>query len=83
MTTKEIMIVLSQRAGLTQEGLAAKMGYKSGANIAVPLSRNDGMSMKVETLIRWLDVLDAQLVVQTFDDEELILDGEDEGVTYK
>lgn len=84
MTVKEIIISLSQRAEVTQEELAARLGYKQGANIAVPLSRKGGMGMKVETLIRWVEALDAQIIVQPINSEEdLILDGEEEGVTYK
>lgn len=84
MTVKEIIISLSKQAEVTQEELAARVGYKQAANIAVPLSRNDGMGMKVETLIRWIEALDAQIVIQPLSGEDdLVLDGEDEGVTYK
>lgn len=84
MTVKEIIISLSKQAGLTQEELAARLKYKHGANIAVPLSRNDGMGMRVETLIRWVEQLDAQLVIQPLNGEDdLVLDGESEGVSYR
>lgn len=84
MTVKEIIILLSKQAGLTQEELAVRLGYKHSANIAVPLSRKDGMGMKIETFIRWVETLDAQIVIQPLSGEDdLILDGEDEGVTYK
>ena len=64
---------------LTQEGLGTKLGLKSRSAVSVPLSRNDGMGMRVETLIRWLDVLDADLVIQPRTgniDDEILLDGE-------
>lgn len=84
MTAKEIVIVLSKQAGITQEQLAARVGFNSASNIAVPLSRNDGMGMKLETFIRWIEALDAQIIIQPLNGEDdLILDGEDEGVTYK
>lgn len=83
MTTKEVIISLSKQAGITQEQLAFKLGYKSQSNIAALLSRNDGMSIKLETLIKWLEELNAQLVVQPLNgDDDLILDGDDEGICY-
>lgn len=84
MTAKEVIIFLSKQAGVTQEQLAARLGFNDRSHIAVPLSRNDGMGMRLETFIRWLEALDAQLIVQPLNSEDdLILDGEDEGVTYK
>lgn len=84
MTAKEVVIALSKQLGLTQEGLACKLGYKNQSSISNLLSRNDGMSIKLETFIRWLDALDAEIVVESINtDGEFVLDGEDEGVTYK
>lgn len=83
MTVKEIIICLSKQAGLTQAQLAARLGSDRAATVSVPLSRHMGMSMKVETLLRWVEALDAQIVIQSLDGEdELILDGEEEGVSY-
>lgn len=84
MTVKEIIICLSKQEGLTQEELAHKLGFKGSAHIAVPLSRNDGMGMRVDTLIRWLEALNSEIVIQHYDGEhEYILDGNEFGVTYK
>lgn len=78
MTVKKLISTLLHNSGITQEELANRLEYKSKSNVAVPLSRNDGMGMKVETLIRWVEALDAQIVIQQMsDDEELVLDGED------
>lgn len=78
MTVKNLILTLLQNSGITQEELANRLEYKSQSNIAVPLSRNEGMGMKVETLIRWVEALDAQIVIQQMsNDEELVLDGED------
>ena len=83
MTAKEVIILLSKQQGITQEELAARLGFDRASNISTPLSRNDGMGMRLETFIRWLEVLDAQMIIQPLnEDDELILDGEDEGVTY-
>ena len=55
------------------------MEYFGQGAITTALSRNDGMGMSVKTLIRYLDAMDAQLVIQSLnDDEELVLDGESE-----
>lgn len=79
MTVKDGIKILLSTSELTQEGLGIKLGLKSRSAISVPLSRNDGMGMRVETLIRWLDVLDADLVIQPRTgkiDDEILLDGE-------
>lgn len=84
LTAKEIIILLSKQAGLTQEQVAARLGFDKANHISVPLSRNDGMGMRLEIFIRWLDALDAELVVESINgDGEWVLDGDDEGVTYK
>lgn len=79
MTVKDGIKILLSASELTQEGLGTKLGLKSRSAVSVPLSRNDGMGMRVETLIRWLDVLDADLVIQPRTgniDDEILLDGE-------
>lgn len=47
MTAKEIIILLSKQAGLTQEQVAARLGFDKANHISVPLSRNDGMGMRL------------------------------------
>ena len=79
MTVKDGIKILLSASELTQEGLGTKLGLKARSAVSVPLSRNDGMGMRVETLIRWLDVLDADLVIQPRTgniDDEILLDGE-------
>ena len=79
MTVKDGIKILLSASELTQEGLGTKLGLKSRSAVSVPLSRNDAMGMRVETLIRWLDVLDADLVIQPRTgniDDEILLDGE-------
>lgn len=83
MNVKEIIYLLSKKgSGLSQSELAAKLGYKGQTAIAVPLSRDDGMGMKVGTLIRWLEALNAQLIVEDIDCllDDCVLDGESEGI---
>lgn len=79
MTVKEVIHVLLERHDMTQQDLAEKLELESRSNISVPLSRNGGQGMRVDTLIRWLDALDANLVVQPCDgdvDDEMVLFGE-------
>lgn len=79
MTVKEIVYLLSTKQGLTQDDLANKIGYTNQGGVARPLSRNNGMTMQVDTLIRWLEALDAQIVIEPLDgDDGYVLDGEKE-----
>lgn len=79
MTVKEIIYLLSTKQGLTQDDLANKIGYTNQGSVARPLSRNNGMTMQVDTLIRWLEALDAQIVIEPLDgDDGYVLDGEKE-----
>ena len=76
MTVKEIIYLLSTKQGLTQDDLANKIGYTNQGSVARPLSR---MTMQVDTLIRWLEALDAQIVIEPLDgDDGYVLDGEKE-----
>lgn len=79
MTVKEIVYLLSTKQGLTQDDLANKIGYTNQGSVSRPLSRNSGMTMQVGTLIRWLESLDAQIVIEPLDgDDGYVLDGEKE-----
>ena len=79
MTIKEIVYLLSTKQGLTQDNLASKIGYINQGSVARPLSRNSGMTMQVDTLVRWLEALDAQIVIEPLDgDDGYVLDGEKE-----
>lgn len=79
MTVKEIVYLLSTKQGLTQDNLASKIGYTNQGGVARPLSRNSGMTMQVDTLVRWLEALDAQIVIEPLDgDDGYVLDGEKE-----
>lgn len=79
MTVKEVVQLLSTKYGLTQDDLANKIGYTNQGSVARPLSRNDGMTMQIDTFIRWLEALDAQIVIEPLDgDDGYVLDGESE-----
>jgi transcriptional regulator with XRE-family HTH domain len=76
MTVKEVVETICARNGMTFTEFAETAGV-SKKTVSCTLSRNDGMGMKVETLIRWLDELSYQVIIQSPEDEDdLILDGE-------
>jgi hypothetical protein len=76
MTVKEIVETLCSRNNISFTEFAEVAGV-SNKTVSCTLSRNDGMGMKVETLIRWLDNFSYQLIIQSPEDEDdLILDGE-------
>lgn len=64
MTVKECIGLLLSREKMTQSELAEKLGIKGQAAVAVPLSRNEGMGMRVETLVKWLEALDCQICIE-------------------
>lgn len=79
MTVKEVINTICERNGITISSLAEKLNVTQ-STVSHTLNNDDGMSMKVENLIKWLDELDYQIVIMSCndDDEEVILDGESE-----
>lgn len=79
MTVKEVIGVICERKGLSTYELADRLQIDR-STVSHTLSRNDGMSMKIENFIKWLEELDYQVVIMPSydDDDELILDGESE-----
>ena len=79
MTVTECIKTILSKTEITQEQFSKELGYAGKSSVTTPLSRNDGMGMRVETLCRWVECLGWQIVIQSPDtDEELILDGESE-----
>lgn len=80
MTVKEVFLSICQKKSMSQADMSRALGYDRPANVSVPLSRNDGMGMKVDTFIRWAEALGYQVVLQSEDsgEDEFILDGESE-----
>lgn len=84
MTVRDVIVTHLKQRGWTQERFASEMGLTVGA-VSSTLSKDDGNNMKVSTLVKWLDALGAQLVIDTMVvglDEDMILDLEPEGVDY-
>lgn len=77
MTVKEIITTICERNGISVSSLAERLNV-SQSTVSHTLSNNEGMGMKVENLIKWLDELDYQITIEPcFDDDEgLVLDGE-------
>lgn len=76
MTSKEIVKKLMRIEGLNHGELTKRLNYSSRAVFYKTLNNDDGMNMKLKTLIKWLDELDAQIVIQPLNsDDEFLLDG--------
>lgn len=80
MTVTECIKTLMERHGVSQRDLAERLGYTGQGCISKPLSRNNGMGMRVDTLIKWVEELGYQVIIQSPEDEsdDLTLDGENE-----
>lgn len=79
MTVKNIIEVICIQRGVSKSELAQDMGLKRRSDLLTPIYKDEGMGVKVRTLIDWLEKLGYQLVVTPVDDgEEMILDGENE-----
>ena len=76
MTSKEVVKKLMRLEGLTHDEMAKRLNYSSRNFIYKTLNNDDGMNMKLKTFIKWLDELNAQIVIQLFNGEdEYVLDG--------
>nr|DAG79819.1 MAG TPA: epoxidase [Caudoviricetes sp.] len=83
MTVREAIITLAEENFLSQEKLGYRLNKTSKGYVYKLISREAGMNMKVSTLLKLLDALNAQLVVQSIESEtEVIIDGEFEGVGW-
>lgn len=79
MTVKNIIEVICIQRGVSKSELAHDMGLKRRSDLLTPIYKDEGMGVKVRTLIDWLEKLGYQLVITPVDDgEEMILDGENE-----
>lgn len=76
MTSKEILQKLMRIDDVTYEEMAERLGYSSKSMIYRMMNNDDGMNMKLKTFIKWLDELNAEIVIQPFSsDDEFLLDG--------
>ena len=76
MTGKEILQKLMKMNDVSYEEMAERLGYSSKSMIYRMMNNNNSMNMKLKTFLSWLDVLDAEIVIQSFNsDDEYVLDG--------
>lgn len=76
MTSKEIIQKIMKIEGINADELSKRLNYSSRSMFYKTLNNNDGMNMKLKTFIKWLDILNAQIVIQPFGSEdEFLLDG--------
>lgn len=61
MTTKEAVVDILTERRMTREDLANEMGYTTTSGIG---NRLNGGNMRIETLLRFLDALDCEIVVR-------------------
>lgn len=67
MTLWEILDTRLKQLGWSYTQFAAKAGYNALSGVMNRLYRNDGMNMKIETLVDWATVLGLQVVLATTD----------------
>lgn len=77
MTVKDGVKTMLLSRGWSQRKLADRLGLSSQGTVANVLTRNEGMGMTVESLIKWADILGYQVILQS-EEEDIILDGERE-----
>lgn len=83
MTVKDLISQYCREQNITQTALAEQIEV-SKQNLHITLSRDNGMGMKLSTLIKWLDKMDCQIVIESLNDgEEVILDGEDDSFLFE
>lgn len=76
MTSKEIIQKIMRIEGLNPDELTKRLNYSSRSMFYKTLNNDDGMNMKLKTFIKWLDELNAQIVIQPLNSEdEFVLDG--------
>lgn len=76
MTGKEVVQKLMRIDGVSCDEMAERLNYSSRGVIYRTLNNNDGMNMKLKTFVNWLEMLNAQVVIQTLSsDDEFVLDG--------
>lgn len=81
MTVKDVIHAWCLKKGYTLKDVADIVGT-TPSNLRSRLARNDGQALTAETLIKWIDLLDMQLLVLNGQDE-YILDGYDEEIPIK
>lgn len=83
MTVKDLINLYCQEQGVTQTSLAQQLGITK-QTLHTTLSRDNGMSMRLSTFVKWLDKMDYQIVIERISDgEEMLIDGEDDSFLFE
>lgn len=83
MTVKDLIGLYCKERGITQTVLAQQIEVSKQSLYNI-LSRDNGMSIRLSTFIKWLDKMDYQIVIEPINDgEEVLLDGEDDSFLFE
>lgn len=83
MTVKDLISLYCKERGITQTVLAQQIEVSKQSLYNI-LSRDNGMSIRLSTFIKWLDKMDYQIVIEPINDgEEVLLDGEDDSFLFE
>lgn len=78
MTTKEVLQKICNDSGISMSTMSTTLGLSRSA-VSKAMQENEGMSMRLDTLIKWIETYGCQLYVIDLDGNEMLLDGENEG----
>lgn len=80
MTVKDVFHSVCNLKGISLSQAAENIGIRQGT-LWNQLDSEDGMNIKIGTLVRYLAELDCEIYVSIFDDDvELLVDGDDEEI---
>lgn len=80
MTVKDIMHSVCNDRGMSLREAAQNIGVSPGS-LWNQLDRQDGMRVRLETLIRYFGELECEIyIVDSMTEEEYLLDGEDDDI---
>lgn len=85
MTVKDVIITACKQKHVSMTELAERAGYSNKSAISVMLSRNNGMGMRVETLLKLLDAIEYQVTIEDVNDDcdSIWLDDEPEDINWR
>ena len=70
MKSGDIVRAKMESAGITQKGLADKLGYKTQSCISDALARKNGM--RIDVFVKMMNALGYEVVVRRGKDEEIV-----------
>ena len=80
MNVKDIIFSICNDKGISFSQAAKNMGISKGS-LYNQVTRDEGMRLRVETLIRYLDELECEIIItDTLTENEYVLDGFGEDV---